>query len=892
MPSSSKNPFDDDYANIESSGGGGGWKVVVNHCNPSEEGSRKATPTDSNPFDNDDCSGFIKTNQSERKVCPDDAPASPIIDEYYGHFEPLSPKERSDILHLELDMLAHQRSHRVESFTSSSNQESIDGRATAWTPTTNLPLGDSSHSQLLSNQPPTGTNPFENSSDELECAISVNNETETTQKSKSSRVSIGNNLFNNASGDSLESSGIERNSNTKGSERVSSAAVTDRIDSSSGSSNNRINSVRRDNCDESDSTPDDNSLGDEEAQVLHQTTRENDEESVASDAKSQAGDDRCNKSDVNDAENANYTNDDDEIVRQDLQQSKLFLDEQVETSNSLPDKTKEEETTTPLLQNGESVYWNKEGITDAVASFDARCEIKQDVENPVDESLPREPEVMRSSIRRKKVKNRHCKACVMVTVVWGASVILISIALGMDWLGVNIDGTSNSEESLCTLCAGNSWIGFNNVSVYTLQPTRKPSFFTVVATIKPPPENIAEVCAPSIFLDYGPTKIPSVENLVASCATACLPAACCIVDNNQAKQALITMLESQGMGVQAATLFSTIEGCNRGDNVAICDSYHDFCSTLYDMKHALNTLPKNWLESCNKAAESPSIATAFSRQHDAKRMSGECNDVCLPLACCYETSEPSFATETKRKRQHSVDYTHVIRRTTEFEQIGESGCGSFNAPIGSLNAEICSAYFPFCSSEDLNETADLIPITFMPTSTNQPSTQPTQTILSPTTLVGSSEPSLMPSSTTVESPSSHPTISSSQYSVNSTSYPSHTPSLAPTLENMTKLEPLMPNNTQPSLPPTLMLTAYNTSSAVTHLPTMSSYPTSNSSSTTNTSKPSIFDMNTSKIDSAPSQHPTISSQPTRDVNETQNSSFPSMMPSEKDRTSTETSSTM
>jgi hypothetical protein len=109
---------------------------------------------------------------------------------------------------------------------------------------------------------------------------------------------------------------------------------------------------------------------------------------------------------------------------------------------------------------------------------------------------------------------------------------------------------------------------------------------------------------------------------------------------------------------------------------------------------------------------------------------------------------------------------------------------------------------------------------------------------------------------------------------------------------MTKLEPLMPNNTQPSLPPTLMLTAYNTSSAVTHLPTMSSYPTSNSSSTTNTSKPSIFDTNTSKIDSAPSQHPTISSQPTRDVNETQNSSFPSMMPSEKDRTSTETSSTM
>ncbi len=957
MPSSSRNPFDDDCDN----NGGGGGRKVVNHYNPfvddSEEGSRKATQNGNNPFDSDDGSGFKAIQPKGR--CPDDVPVSPIKhEEDYGQFEPLSPKEKSEVLQLELDMLAHQRAHRLVSFTTSSNQESIDGRETAWTPTTNLPLDDSSHSQL-SNQPPTGKNTFDNRRDELERASSVSNETETTQKSNSSQVSTGNNSCSNTSGGSLKSGSDEHSNNsTKDSERESSAAVTDGFDNSSSSNNNSISSVERDYCDESDSAPDEILVDDEEAQVFHQTNREEDTESVASDAKSQAGDEHSNESDVKEAEISN--NADDENVRQDMPQSKLFLDEQIESSNPLPDETKEEETTTPLLQNKEDSYWNKEGIRDAVASFDARCvqevdEMKQDVENPVDErSLPRESKVMRSSIRRKKVKNRYCKACVMVTLVWGTMIILLSIALGMDWMGVNERLDQTNSESLCTLCGENSGFGIN-FSAYTLRPTRKPSSFVGVATIKPPPANIAEVCAPSIFLDHGTTKIPSVENLAASCATACLPAACCVVENNQARQALITMLESQGMGVQAATLFSTIEGCNRGDNVAICDSYNDFCSSLYDMKHALDTLPKNLRQSCNNEAESTSnsISTAFSRQYDSKRMSEECNEICLPLACCYETIEPTFVTERKRKRQHSVDYTHTTRRTTEFRQIGESSCDSFSAPAGSLNAEICNAYSPFCSSQDLNETVHLIPRTFVPTSTPSfqssdqlsSSYQPTtQAILSPTNLVGSSEPSLIPSSKKVESPTSHPTTSSSPItgSVNTTSSPSNAPSLAPSFGYMTNSEPFIPNTTKPSLFPTLMPTTYNTSSAATqsshlptmkssyttpnssslfptlmpttYLPTMSSYPTPNSSSIINTSTPSSFPTSASNIDST-SSYPTpnsssiintskpslystnasnidstISSLPTREVNKTHNSSFPSMMPSANDRSSTESSS--
>jgi len=780
MPLSGKNPFDDDDDENSSGSGGGGGGKVVNH-NPfdddSEESCRKTAPSGHNPFDSDDSS-------------------------------------------------------------TSSNLESDEGIVkTTRTPTANLALDQGSTDQSL-NQPPTGKNPFDNSSDESDRA-SANSETQTRQ---SSQVLSGSNPFDSASDDDVESSGDERDNSSQDGERESSAAITDAVDNSSSPKKDCVSSVESaecDDCSETDSVPDETLEDDEEAQVLHQTTSDNDEESSA---RSQTGDEDRNKFDIEGV--ANEFNRDDENVRHNMPQSSLCIDKPDEASNPFSEETKAEETTTPLLQNDDDSYWNKEGIREAVASFDAKVEqegVKQDVENPlVERSLTREPEVVRSSVRRKKVKNRYFKACLMVTLVWAAMIILISVALGMDWVAVH---DQTKSDSLCTLCDG-SGIGLN-YSAFSLRPTRKPSSstqsaFVNIATIKPPPENIPELCSPSIFLDHGPKKVPSVEKLVASCATACLPAACCVRDNDQARQALTTTFESlgMGMGMQASTLFSTIEGCNRGDNVAICDTYNDYCSTLYDIEHALDTLPMKLRQACNgnEEAEATSISTAFSRQYDSKRISEKCKNLCLPLACCYETVEPTFATERKRKRQHNVTYTNVARQTME---TGESGCDGFGRPAGSMNAQICSAYSTaysiFCKSQYG------IPRTSGPTITpsyqwsNQPSYQLSQ---SPTTLVGKPEPTLIPSSKIVESPSSHPTMSSSPIA-GTTSYPSYDIS-----------------STQPSLFPTT-----EPSSSITkpsHLPTITSYPTPNSTSKTN-------------IDSTPSQHPTIIS---LEVNETLNSSFP------------------
>eukprot|EP00984_Skeletonema_dohrnii_P025787 scaffold14973_cov128-Skeletonema_dohrnii-CCMP3373.AAC.1 len=768
MPSSGKNPFDDDDDGDKSSGSGGGGKVV-NH-NPfdvdSEDSCRKTAPSGHNPFDSDDSS-------------------------------------------------------------TSSNLESDDGIGkTTGTPTTNLALDQGSTDQSL-NQPPTGKNPFDNSSDESDRA-SVNSETQTKQ---SSQVLSGSNPFDSASDDEIESSVDERDNSSQDGEREGSAAITDAVDNSSSPNKNCVSSVESaecDDCSETDSVPDETLEDDEEAQVLHHTTSDNDEESSA---RSQTGDEDRNKSDIEEA--ANEFNRDDENVRHNMPQSSLCIDKPDEASNPFSEETKAEETSTPLLQNDDDSYWNKEGIREAVASFDAKVAqegVKQDVENPLAErSLTREPEVVRSSVRRKKVKNRYFKACLMVIVVWAAMIILISVALGMDWVAVH---DQTKSDSLCTLCDG-SGIGLN-YSAFTLRPTRKPSSstqsaFVNIATIKPPPENIAELCSPSIFLDHGPKKVPPVEKLVATCATACLPAACCVSDDDQARQALTTTLESQGMGIQASTLFSTIEGCNRGDNVAICDTYNDYCSTLYDIEHALDTLPMKLRQACNEEDEATSISTAFSRQYDSKRMSEKCKNLCLPLACCYETVEPTFATERKRKRQHNVTYTNVARQNMD---VGESGCDGFGRPAGSMNAQICSAYSIFCESQDYPRTSGPT-ITPSYQWSNQPSYQLTQ---SPTT-IGKPGPTLIPSSKIVESPSSHPTMSSSPIAESTTS-PSYDIS-----------------STQASLFPTT-----EPSSSITkpsHLPTITSYPTPNSTSITN-------------IDSSPSQHPTIIS---LEVNETLNSSF-------------------
>lgn len=618
----------------------------------------------------------------------------------------------------------------------------------------------------------------------------------------------GNNTFDNTCDNDVGSNGGECDNNTRASEGESPTSVNDRIDNSSSSNNNNISSGDSADCD-SDSLKDKYLEGDEEAQILQQTILDDD---IEPDKRSYQGD----ESDIK--EDANKFDRDDENARHDMPQSSLHTNELGEASIESSDKIQGEETRTPLLQDDDDSHWNKEDVKDAVVSFDAKCareEIKQDVENPP----TAEPEVVaRSSAIRKKVKNRYCKAFVMVTVVWTTMIILVSVALGKDWFGVHFD-----PESLCTLCDENGGIG-SNYSAISRRPTREPSSlaqstFVEVAKIRPPPENLAELCAPSILLEHGSKKIPSVQK-IGDCAAACLPATCCVSEDDQARQALTTLLASQGMGVQAATLFSNMHGCNSGDNIAICDSYNDFCSTLYDLDHALDSMQKHFRRAC--IGDITPIPTAFARAYDAsKRTDDECKSICASLACCYETVDPKVATGRKRNREHSVNYVNTARRTMEFRQFGESGCDGFSTLDGSLNAQICNtystAYSIFCKSED-------IPRSVVPTGTpsQQSSNEPSyQVTLSPTTI-----------------PSTLPTMRSSPVSTQ----PSYDAS-----------------STQPSSFPTSVPSSSLPQPS--QLPTISSYHSSHFSSTNDTSIPSSFPTTAIRGDFTPSQPPTITSQP-------------------------------
>lgn len=130
--------------------------------------------------------------------------------------------------------------------------------------------------------------------------------------------------------------------------------------------------------------------------------------------------------------------------------------------------------------------------------------------------------------RRKKIRNRHVKAAGMIAFIWTVMVAFLIVALSADWwakAGKNIS-------DLCTLCGNHS--GIEEVQ-FTDWPTRKPSsssgtsssLFTLLErqkTLMPPPENLAQVCSPSIFLDHGPAYTgPSTNDLLAICANACFP---------------------------------------------------------------------------------------------------------------------------------------------------------------------------------------------------------------------------------------------------------------------------------------------------------------------------------------------------------------------------------
>ena len=125
---------------------------------------------------------------------------------------------------------------------------------------------------------------------------------------------------------------------------------------------------------------------------------------------------------------------------------------------------------------------------------------------------------------RKEVKRKYCKAAIMIAVVWSIMVVLVSITLGVDWWGVNERLDRKDDVDLCTLC-GNGLEFVLNKTSFTDWPTRQPSPSNVhgMGTSRPPPENFAEICAPSKLLDHGPHyKGPSSGELMASCIETCL----------------------------------------------------------------------------------------------------------------------------------------------------------------------------------------------------------------------------------------------------------------------------------------------------------------------------------------------------------------------------------
>lgn len=131
--------------------------------------------------------------------------------------------------------------------------------------------------------------------------------------------------------------------------------------------------------------------------------------------------------------------------------------------------------------------------------------------------------------KKEKVKNRHVKAAVMIAVIWSIMVGFIVISLSVDWWS-----KAWNDHDSCTLCGTDLNLEMEEVEL-TDWPTRKPSskgndasslftFLGSTSSLRPPPENIAQVCAPSIYLDYGPGyNGPSVNDLVATCANTCLP---------------------------------------------------------------------------------------------------------------------------------------------------------------------------------------------------------------------------------------------------------------------------------------------------------------------------------------------------------------------------------
>ena len=434
-----------------------------------------------------------------------------------------------------------------------------------------------------------------------------------------------------------------------------------------------------------------------------------------------------------------------------------------------------------------------------------------------DDAEAEDKPVRRSSTPRQKVKNRYCKAAVMICVVWSTTVILISIVLGMDWFNQGPDGYDT--DNLCTLC-GDNGLDFKYDDSY---PTRQPasSSSQVAYPIDYPPANLAEVCSPTIRLNHGSKES---KDLVEGCIKACLPALCCLVNKEEGREGLSAMLGLDWLNDnQVSAYLTTVGDCYIGDGVEVCDVYDEWCSTLYSLEYVLKeSMPSHFFNTCyrNQQSNEADIIVASYRSINPKTAQGECDEICHPLTCCYHDGDanvPNAQIMRKRSRHHTAEGESWLRRRTEEEQ-----CQYFNSQ-DAVNIQICNAYAPFCD-QNYDNTRDSVALSSEPSGvpTQMQSLQPSIEISRQPTGFPMRVESSIPSPRT-SSPSFQPTVS-----INMSNLPSMSPSSAKT---QTIISPTyLPSSLTPSSIPSSTPTSYSSS-----LQSMSLAP----SNAKNTSTPTI-----------------------------------------------------
>lgn len=185
------------------------------------------------------------------------------------------------------------------------------------------------------------------------------------------------------------------------------------------------------------------------------------------------------------------------------------------------------ESTDQLLHDIEADELGRDDIEEYTVEAEEECTAEIDtVNNQRNRNLPRTHCIFHT---KKKIKNRHVKAAVMIAVVWLFMIGFLVVSLSVDWW----KRAWYDIAHLCTLCSNDNSLEIQEIDL-TEWPTRKPSssagtssLFSILGkekTLRPPPENIAEVCSPSIYVDHGPNFTGlSIKDLIAICANSCFP---------------------------------------------------------------------------------------------------------------------------------------------------------------------------------------------------------------------------------------------------------------------------------------------------------------------------------------------------------------------------------